>query len=111
MIYVVVFFFPEIHQEVFLFYFYLPKLRTESLKEIRMMTFLPFATIVSLYYGTVMGMYFRPLTSYSLKDAVITMMYIAVTPMLNPFIYTLRNRVMKDALEKLFSNRTSSHPT
>ena len=68
-------------------------------------------TIVSLYYGTVMGMYFRPLTSYSLKDAVITVMYIAVTPMLNPFIYTLRNRVMKDALEKLFSNRTSSHPT
>ena len=68
-------------------------------------------TVVSLYYGTVMGMYFRPLTSYSLKDAVITVMYIAVTPMLNPFIYTLRNRVMKDALEKLFSNRTSSHPT
>lgn len=40
------FFFPEIHQEVFLFYFYLPKLTTESLKEIRMMTFLPFATEV-----------------------------------------------------------------
>ena len=67
-------------------------------------------TVVSLYYGTVMGMYFRPLTSYSLKDAVITVMYIAVTPMLNPFIYTLRNRVMKAALEKLFSKRTSSHP-
>jgi len=42
---------------------------------------------------------------------VITVMYIAVTPVLNPFIYTLRNRVMKDALEKLFSKRTSSHPT
>ncbi|XP_052514465.1 olfactory receptor 1A1-like [Budorcas taxicolor] len=67
-------------------------------------------TVVSLYYGTVMGMYFRPLTSYSLKDAVITVMYIAVTPMLNPFIYTLRNRVMKASLEKLFSKRTSSHP-
>ncbi|KAJ1071672.1 PREDICTED: olfactory receptor 1A1-like [Capra hircus] len=67
-------------------------------------------TVVSLYYGTVMGMYFRPLTSYSLKDAVITVMYIAVTPVLNPFIYTLRNRVMKAALEKLFSKRTSSHP-
>ena len=43
-------------------------------------------TVVSLYYGTVMGMYFRPLTSYSLKDAVITVMYMAVTPVLNPFI-------------------------
>ncbi|XP_006903315.1 PREDICTED: olfactory receptor 1A1-like [Elephantulus edwardii] len=59
-------------------------------------------TVVSLYYGTVMGMYFRPLTSYSLKDAVITIMYTAVTPMLNPFIYSLRNRDMKAALGKLF---------
>ncbi|XP_010640703.1 olfactory receptor 1A1 [Fukomys damarensis] len=65
-------------------------------------------TVVSLYYGTVMGMYFRPLTSYSLKDAVITVMYMAVTPMLNPFIYSLRNRDMKAALVKLFHNRTSS---
>ncbi|XP_004376195.1 olfactory receptor 1A1-like [Trichechus manatus latirostris] len=65
-------------------------------------------TVVSLYYGTVMGMYFRPLTSHSLKDAVITVMYIAVTPMLNPFIYSLRNRDMKTALGKLFSKRISS---
>ncbi|XP_069882867.1 olfactory receptor 1A1 [Dipodomys merriami] len=65
-------------------------------------------TVVSLYYGTVMGMYFRPLTSYSLKDAVITVMYMAVTPMLNPFIYSLRNRDMKAALGKLFSRSSSS---
>jgi len=65
-------------------------------------------TVVSLYYGTVMGMYFRPLTSYSLKDAVITVMYIAVTPVLNPFIYSLRNQDMKAALGKLFSRRIFS---
>ncbi|KAM9597914.1 olfactory receptor 1A1 [Trichechus inunguis] len=65
-------------------------------------------TVVFLYYGTVMGMYFRPLTSYSLKDAVITVMYVAVTPMLNPFIYSLRNRDMKAALGKFFSKRISS---
>ncbi|XP_004463626.2 olfactory receptor 1A1-like [Dasypus novemcinctus] len=65
-------------------------------------------TVVSLYYGTVMGMYFRPLTSYSLKDAVITVMYVAVTPMLNPFIYSLRNQDMKTALRKLFSKRMFS---
>ncbi|XP_006106683.1 olfactory receptor 1A1-like [Myotis lucifugus] len=64
-------------------------------------------TVVSLYYGTVMGMYFRPLTSYSLKDAVITVMYMTVTPMLNPFIYSLRNRDMKAALGKLVSKRIS----
>ncbi|XP_003799118.1 olfactory receptor 1A1 [Otolemur garnettii] len=65
-------------------------------------------TVVSLYYGTVMGMYFRPLTSYSLKDAVLTVMYMAVTPMLNPFIYSLRNRDMKSSLRKLFSMRIST---
>ncbi|XP_012508465.1 PREDICTED: olfactory receptor 1A1 [Propithecus coquereli] len=64
-------------------------------------------TVVSLYYGTVMGMYFRPLTSYSLKDAVLTVMYMAVTPVLNPFIYSLRNQDMKAALRKLFSKRIS----
>uniref|UniRef100_A0A3Q2KU58 G-protein coupled receptors family 1 profile domain-containing protein n=2 Tax=Equus TaxID=9789 RepID=A0A3Q2KU58_HORSE len=65
-------------------------------------------TVVSLYYGTVMGMYSRPLISYTLKDAVITVMYMTVTPMLNPFIYSLRNRDMKAALGKLFSKRISS---
>ncbi|XP_047403017.1 olfactory receptor 1A1-like [Sciurus carolinensis] len=65
-------------------------------------------TVVSLYYGTVMGMYFRPLTSYSLKDAVIAVMYMTVTPMLNPFIYSLRNRDMRAALKKLFHRRSSS---
>ncbi|XP_062968952.1 olfactory receptor 1A1-like [Cynocephalus volans] len=65
-------------------------------------------TVVSLYYGTVMGTYLRPLTRYSLKDAVITVMYIAMTPMLNPFIYSLRNRDMKAALWKLFSKKISS---
>uniref|UniRef100_A0A4X1TUL0 G-protein coupled receptors family 1 profile domain-containing protein n=1 Tax=Sus scrofa TaxID=9823 RepID=A0A4X1TUL0_PIG len=65
-------------------------------------------TVVSLYYGTVMGMYFRPLTSYSLKDAVMTVMYMAVTPMLNPFIYTLRNGDMKAALGKLCTRNSSS---
>ncbi|XP_062968941.1 olfactory receptor 1A1-like [Cynocephalus volans] len=65
-------------------------------------------TVVSLYYGTIMGTYLRPLTRYSLKDAVITVMYIAMTPMLNPFIYSLRNRDMKAALRKLFSKRIFS---
>ncbi|KAM8944509.1 olfactory receptor 1A1 [Lycaon pictus] len=64
-------------------------------------------TVVFLYYGTVMGMYFRPLSSYSLKDAIITVMYMAVTPMLNPFIYSLRNRDMKAALGILLCKRIS----
>ncbi|CAO2644138.1 Olfactory receptor 1A1 [Lemmus lemmus] len=65
-------------------------------------------TVVALYYGTVMGMYFRPLNSYSLKHALITVMYTTVTPMLNPFIYSLRNRDMKAALRRLFHRSSFS---
>ncbi|XP_020931467.1 olfactory receptor 1J4-like [Sus scrofa] len=60
-------------------------------------------SVVSLYYGTIMGLYFVPSSSTSsAKDIISSMMYTVVTPLLNPFIYSLRNRYMKAALEKLF---------
>ncbi|XP_045381221.1 olfactory receptor 1A1-like [Lemur catta] len=64
--------------------------------------------VVSLYNGIIMGMYLCPLTRYSLKDAVITVTYMAVTPKLNRFISSLRNRDTKAARWKLFSKRISS---
>ncbi|XP_012576823.1 PREDICTED: olfactory receptor 1J4-like [Condylura cristata] len=60
--------------------------------------------VVSLYYGAIMGLYFFPSSSTSSdKDVIISVMYTVVTPLLNPFIYSLRNRDMKGALEKLFN--------
>ncbi|XP_051022696.1 olfactory receptor 1L4-like [Acomys russatus] len=59
-------------------------------------------TVVALFYGSVIYVYFRPLSMYSVvKDRVATVMYTVVTPMLNPFIYSLRNRDMKRGLRKL----------
>ncbi|XP_068930049.1 olfactory receptor 1L4-like [Petaurus breviceps papuanus] len=59
-------------------------------------------TIVVLFYGSIIYVYFRPLSSYSVvKDRVATVMYTVVTPMLNPFIYSLRNKDMKQGLGKL----------
>ncbi|KAL6090186.1 hypothetical protein STEG23_036002 [Scotinomys teguina] len=65
-------------------------------------------TVVALFYGSVIYVYFRPLSMYSVvKDRVATVMYTVVTPMMNPFIYSLRNQDMKRGLRKLM-NRVHS---
>uniref|UniRef100_A0A8D1FKE5 Olfactory receptor n=1 Tax=Sus scrofa TaxID=9823 RepID=A0A8D1FKE5_PIG len=57
---------------------------------------------VSLFYGTGFGVYIcSAIPQSSRKTAVASLMYSMVTPMLNPFIYSLRNRDMKGALKKL----------
>ncbi|XP_062938529.1 olfactory receptor 1L6-like [Cynocephalus volans] len=59
-------------------------------------------TVVALYYGTAISVYIRPSSTYSVtKDRVVTVIYTVVIPMLNPFIYSLRNKDMKQALRKL----------
>ncbi|XP_004706925.1 olfactory receptor 1D2 [Echinops telfairi] len=58
--------------------------------------------VVSLFYGTLCMVYLQPLHTYSMKDSVATVMYAVVTPMMNPFIYSLRNKDMHGALRKLF---------
>ncbi|XP_036271758.1 olfactory receptor 1361-like [Pipistrellus kuhlii] len=61
--------------------------------------------VVSLFYGTVIGVYFNPLsTPTTHRDMTATVMYTMVTPMLNPFIYSLRNRDLRRALWKLLSH-------
>ena len=59
-------------------------------------------SVVSLYYGTIIGLYFFPSSNTSRdKSTIASVMYTVVTPLLNPFIYSLRNRDMKGALERL----------
>ncbi|KAG8508767.1 Olfactory receptor 1J2 [Galemys pyrenaicus] len=58
--------------------------------------------VVSLFYGTIAEVYLFSSSSTSINEYIIaSVMYIIVTPMLNPFIYSLRNRDMKRALETL----------
>ncbi|XP_042549752.1 olfactory receptor 7G2-like [Dipodomys spectabilis] len=64
--------------------------------------------MVSLFYGTGLGVYISSaVTNPPRKTAMASVMYSVVTPMLNPFIYSLRNRDMKEALRKLI-RRTAS---
>ncbi|XP_053514620.1 olfactory receptor 7D4-like [Artibeus jamaicensis] len=59
-------------------------------------------TVVSLFYGTALGVYLSSaVTHSSLQNSVVSVMYTVVTPMLNPFIYSLRNTDMKGALRRL----------
>ncbi|XP_021485673.1 LOW QUALITY PROTEIN: olfactory receptor 141-like [Meriones unguiculatus] len=57
---------------------------------------------VSIYYETILFMYMRPSSSYALEhDMVVSTCYAIVIPMLNPIIYSLRNRDVKEAMRKL----------
>ncbi|XP_078520443.1 olfactory receptor 5AP2-like [Lissotriton helveticus] len=66
--------------------------------------------VVTLYYGTTLFSYIRPTSSYSLnKDKVVSVMYTVVIPMLNPFIYSLRNKQVKGALGKALGRDILCH--
>ncbi|XP_075798468.1 olfactory receptor-like protein I9 [Microtus pennsylvanicus] len=66
-------------------------------------------SVVSLFYGTVIGLYLCPSANNStVNETIMTLMYTVVTPMLNPFIYSLRNRDMKGALERVFCKKQST---
>ncbi|MBZ3876136.1 Olfactory receptor 1094 [Sciurus carolinensis] len=59
-------------------------------------------TGVSLYQGTILFMYVRPSSSYALDhDMIMSIFYTIVIPMLNPIIYSLRNKDVKEAVKKL----------
>ncbi|MBZ3881282.1 Olfactory receptor 50 [Sciurus carolinensis] len=61
-------------------------------------------SVVFLYYGAIIALYFVPSSiSTNDKDVIVSVLYALVTPMLNPFIYTLRNRDIKEALRNILS--------
>ncbi|XP_043336808.1 olfactory receptor 5T2-like [Cervus canadensis] len=60
-------------------------------------------TGVSIIHGTVLFMYVRPSSSYALNhDMIVSLFYSVVIPMLNPTIYSLRNKDVKEAMKKVF---------
>ncbi|XP_028640155.1 olfactory receptor 1468-like [Grammomys surdaster] len=66
-------------------------------------------SVVSLFYGTIIGLYLcTSANNFTVKEASIAMMYTVVTPMLNPFIYSLRNRDIKEALIRVLIKKKIS---
>ncbi|XP_055278423.1 olfactory receptor 5W2-like [Moschus berezovskii] len=63
-------------------------------------------TAVAIFQGTMLFMYFRPSSIYSLdQDKMTSLFYTLIIPMLNPLIYSLRNKDVKNALGKIKNKR------
>ncbi|XP_012499396.1 PREDICTED: olfactory receptor 5G3-like [Propithecus coquereli] len=61
---------------------------------------------VSVLYGTLFFIYVRPSSSSSLDiNKMISLFYTVVIPMLNPLIYSLRNKEVKDAFKRKFERK------
>ncbi|XP_064144123.1 olfactory receptor 8K5-like [Loxodonta africana] len=62
-------------------------------------------TVVVVFYGTLLFMYVQPKSSHSNDtDTIASVFYTLVIPMLNPLIYSLRNKEVKHAFHRVFKN-------
>ncbi|XP_068964118.1 olfactory receptor 5B12-like isoform X2 [Petaurus breviceps papuanus] len=58
-------------------------------------------TAVSIFYGTIIFMYLQPSSNHSMEtDKTVSVFYTMVIPMLNPLVYSLRNKEAKNAFRK-----------
>ncbi|XP_032757934.1 olfactory receptor 8K5 [Rattus rattus] len=63
-------------------------------------------TVVVVFYGTLFFMYLQPKSTHSLEnDKIASVFYTLVIPMLNPLIYSLRNKEVKNAFYRVLKNQ------
>ncbi|XP_010954527.2 olfactory receptor 1L8-like [Camelus bactrianus] len=62
-------------------------------------------TVVTLFYGSIFYVYLQPVSTYTVRDHMATIVYTVLSSMLNPFIYSLRNKDLKQGLRKLMGRR------
>ena len=68
-------------------------------------------TVVTVFYGTLIFMYVQPESSHSFDtDKVASIFYTLVIPMLNPLIYSLRNKDVKYALQRTWKKLCNIFP-
>ena len=63
-------------------------------------------TVVTIYYGTIIFAYVRPPAKHNFTmGKVISVFYCVVTPLINPLVYTLRNKDVKKAFRKVLARK------
>ncbi|XP_044804669.2 olfactory receptor 1078-like [Bubalus bubalis] len=78
----------------------------------RLLVLISWLIVVSLFYCTGLGVYLSSAATHgSHSSATASVMYTVVTPMLNPFIYSLRNKDIKRFLRRLFGMAAVKGPT
>lgn len=66
--------------------------------------------VVTLFYGSASLSHFQPrATYYSANRHLLSLSYVVFTPILNPFIYSLRNKEVKEALSRLIRKKICCH--
>ncbi|XP_077019406.1 olfactory receptor 14C36-like [Tamandua tetradactyla] len=70
-------------------------------------TCVPHILVVSLYVGSVAAVYMKPNShSSTIQDRITSVFYAMVPPFLNPIIYSLRNKQIKDAIKRIMNKKT-----
>ncbi|XP_073491277.1 olfactory receptor 1-like [Aquarana catesbeiana] len=71
----------------------------------------PHLAVILLYYANIASVILIPQSRYSeLLEQICTVLYTAVTPMLNPLIYTIRNKEVKRAMMRLVKGKITLKP-
>ncbi|XP_069802716.1 olfactory receptor 5V1-like [Dendropsophus ebraccatus] len=79
------------------------KLRSASGKRKAFATCSSHLICVTLLYGSAIFMYFRPTSTYKVvQNSVVSLMYTVISPLLNPFIYSLRNKEVKSSVKNIY---------
>ncbi|KAG9494420.1 hypothetical protein GDO78_001987, partial [Eleutherodactylus coqui] len=82
------------------------KIRTNEGRRKAFSTCSSHLTVVIVEYGCLGFMYFRPAETYYMdKDRVFVMTFTFLTPILNPVVYTVRNKAVKEGFKKLISKK------
>lgn len=67
-------------------------------------------TVVIVFYGTLLFIYLQPKSSHTFEiDKMASVFYTLVIPMLNPLIYSLRNKEVKEALKRTLTQGLRIH--
>ncbi|XP_066428660.1 olfactory receptor 5AS1-like [Eleutherodactylus coqui] len=82
------------------------KIRSSQGRQAAFSTCTSHITVVTLYYGALMFMYLQPSSSHSPEaDNALSLFYTVATPMLNPIIYSIRNKDVKNCIIKIIQTK------